>query len=176
MIGFLFILLLALPVIELAVIIEVGGRIGWAETFGLLILMSIVGAWLLKREGTAAWRRFQAATARGDIPAKEATDGAMILFGGALLLTPGFISDIIGLLMILPPTRAALKSSARKILGFFVLQRFGLAGEVGKRVYDARVTKIRRTPTAGPAPEPQGPDQLPSSEPKRAADGSRDTG
>jgi UPF0716 protein FxsA len=167
MIGFLFILLLALPVIELAVIIEVGGLIGWAETFGLLILMSIVGAWLLKREGTAAWRRFQAATARGDIPAKEATDGAMILVGGALLLTPGFISDIIGLLMILPPTRAALKTSARKVLGFFVLQRFGLAGDVGKRVYDARVTKMRRTTTP--------PDQLPSSEPPTAADGSRDT-
>ena len=168
MIAFLFLLLLALPVIELAVIIEVGSQIGVLPTLALLLGISIAGAWLLKREGTAAWRRFQAASARGEIPTKEATDGAMILLGGALLLTPGFISDALGLLMIFPPTRAALKNSARKVLRFFALRRFGIAGEVGKRVYDARVTRVRRVPN-------QSPDPLPSPERGRAADDSPDT-
>jgi UPF0716 protein FxsA len=175
MIGFIFLLLLVLPIIELAVIIEVGSRIGVFPTLGLLILMSIVGAWLLKREGTAAWRRFQEAMGRGEIPTKEATDGAMILFGGALLITPGFLSDVVGMLMILPPSRAVLKSGTRKLLGFFALKRFGIAGQVGRRVYDARVTKVSRSPATRPVqPERPSPGRLPSSE-GRDASGSPDT-
>src|ERR687891_1581944 len=87
--GILFLLLLAVPIAELYVIVQVADAFGFFETLVLLIGISIAGAYLLKQQGFATWMRFQDALARGEIPAREATDGALIIFGGALLLTPG---------------------------------------------------------------------------------------
>jgi UPF0716 protein FxsA len=135
---------LIVPLIELYVLFQVADLIGGVPTVIALIVISILGARLMKREGRATWRRLNAALARGEMPTKEVTDGAMILFGGALMLTPGFITDIFGLLLLLPPTRSALKGVFRKLLGAFVLGRAGAVGKVGRGVYAARVVSSRR--------------------------------
>jgi UPF0716 protein FxsA len=164
-------LILVVPIIELVVIVEVASRIGFFETLGLLILVSVAGAWLLKYEGSAAWRRLRSALERGAVPTSEAIDGALILFGGALLLTPGFITDIVGLFLIFPGTRPLARSWGRRVAAVVVLRRSGhasSAASAGKRAYDARVTRSRRV-TQPPAPSPS---ELP---PRPDEDGSRDT-
>jgi UPF0716 protein FxsA len=106
MVPILVIVFILVPLAELAVLIAVGEWIGLVPTLILLLAVSVVGAWLAKREGLAAWRRFQLALAEGRMPTVEVTDGALILLAGALLLTPGFLSDVLGILLLLPPTRA----------------------------------------------------------------------
>ena len=116
---FLVILFIVVPIAELYVIIEVGGLIGVWPTIGLLLLDSILGAALLRSQGRAAWRRFQEALASSRMPAKEVYDGAAIIFGGALLMTPGFLSDVLGLFCILPVTRPV----ARRVLARVIARR-----------------------------------------------------
>jgi UPF0716 protein FxsA len=151
-------LILVVPIVELVLIVEVATRIGVFETLFLLIAISVAGAWLLKREGAAAWRRLQATMQRGEVPANEVIDGVMIVFGGALLLTPGFLTDVVGLALLLPPTRALLRRWGRRVTQVVVLRRFGVAGAAvsgGKRIYDARVTRDRRLepPDADDSPD-----------------------
>jgi UPF0716 protein FxsA len=105
----LILLFIVVPIAELALIIQIGSLIGVWWTIALLIADSILGALLMRHQGRAAWRRFQAVIAEGRVPARETIDGAMVIFGGALLLTPGFITDIFGLVFLLPPTRAVLR-------------------------------------------------------------------
>jgi UPF0716 protein FxsA len=106
----LLLLFIVVPIAELAVIIQVGGAIGVWWTIALLIADSVLGSMLMRSQGRAAWRRFNAVTSEGRIPAREVLDGVLVIFGGALLLTPGFISDIFGLLLLLPPTRAVIRT------------------------------------------------------------------
>jgi UPF0716 protein FxsA len=101
----LFVALLIVPVIEVAAIIAVGKVIGGWPTIGLLILMSIVGTWVLKREGTRTWRALSTALRTGQMPSTEIADAALVLVGGTFLLLPGFLTDIVGFLLILPVTR-----------------------------------------------------------------------
>ncbi|HJR45370.1 MAG TPA: FxsA family protein [Actinomycetota bacterium] len=167
MFGPILLALLIVPLIELYVIIQVGEQIGVLPTILTLIAISVIGTWLLKREGSATWTRLQAALGRGEMPANEVVDGALILFGGALLLTPGFVTDIVGLLLILPPTRAALKGSARRFLGGWAARRMGRAGTAGRITYETRVTGERSSRPTPTAPSLQHPDD---------EDGSPDTG
>jgi UPF0716 protein FxsA len=102
---FLVAALIIVPLIEIFVIIQVGQLVGPWWTIALLILSSVIGAVLMKREGSKAWERFTAALGRGRIPAKETADGGLVIFGGALLLTPGFVTDLVGLLMLIPGSR-----------------------------------------------------------------------
>lgn len=102
---FLVAALIIVPLIEIFVIIQVGQLVGPWWTIALLILSSVVGAVLMKREGSKAWERFTSALGRGRIPAKETADGSLVIFGGALLLTPGFVTDLVGLLMLIPGSR-----------------------------------------------------------------------
>lgn len=102
----LVILFVIVPIAELALIIQVGQAIGVWWTIALLVADSILGSVLMRSQGRAAWRRFNEAATAGRVPAREVLDGVLVIFGGALLLTPGFISDILGLLLLLPPTRA----------------------------------------------------------------------
>lgn len=114
----LALLFLVVPLVELFVIIQVGQAIGALNTVGLLLLMSVLGGWLMKREGLATLRRFQAKMSRGQLPEKELVDGFLILFGGALMLTPGFLSDVFGMSLLLPPVRALVRSQvARRVRG-----------------------------------------------------------
>ncbi len=105
----LVLLFVAVPIVELAVILQVGREIGVAPTIAILIADSILGSVLMRAQGRAAWRRFAAATRAGRPPAREVIDGALIIAGGALLLTPGFLTDILGLALLLPPTRALVR-------------------------------------------------------------------
>lgn len=105
----LVLLFIVVPLAELYVIIQVGEAIGALPTIGLLVLDSLLGAWLLRHQGRSAWRRFRAALAEGRPPAREVLDGALVIFGGALLLTPGFITDVLGLVLLIPPTRALVR-------------------------------------------------------------------
>ena len=105
----LAVVFLVVPVVELAVIIQVGHAIGGLETLVLLIAVSLLGGWLVKREGTGVLRRISTAVNNGRVPGRELADGALILLAGALLLTPGFVSDIFGILLLLPPVRAVLR-------------------------------------------------------------------
>jgi UPF0716 protein FxsA len=102
-------LFIAVPIAELAVIIQVGQAIGVWWTILILVADSILGSVLMRSQGRAAWRRFNAALQAGRVPAREVADGVLIIFGGALLLTPGFITDVFGLLFLLPPTRALIR-------------------------------------------------------------------
>src|SRR5215467_5961613 len=99
--GLLLVLLfIVVPIAELYVIIQVGEWIGVWPTLLLLLLDAVVGSWLLKHEGRAAWRRFNEALAERRIPAKEVADGFLVILGGALLIAPGFITDIFGILLL----------------------------------------------------------------------------
>ena len=124
---------------ELFVVIEVAGVIGVGATILLLILSWPIGAWALKTQGRAAWRRLSDAVAAGRSPGREVLDGVLVLLGGLLLIVPGFISDILGALALLPPTRALLRGGlARNLQSRFVVTatRFGNAS----RPYDVDST------------------------------------
>lgn len=103
--ALLVVVFLLVPVVEIYVIIQVGQVIGPLPTLALLIFESLLGAWLLKREGRAAWAALQQAAAAGRMPATELVDAGLVLVGGTLLLAPGFITDVVGFFFILPPTR-----------------------------------------------------------------------
>lgn len=112
MFALLALLFLVVPFVELFLIIRVGEAIGAGATVGILVLISVVGAWLVKREGLGVLRRARARMRMGEVPGNELTDGVSILFAGALLLTPGFITDVLGILLLVPPVRAGLRRSA----------------------------------------------------------------
>jgi UPF0716 protein FxsA len=93
------------PIAELYVIFKIGDAIGWPLALGLLAADSILGTLLMRSQGRAVWRRFTEAVETGRVPHREVLDGVMIIFGGAFLITPGFLTDIIGVTLLLPPTR-----------------------------------------------------------------------
>jgi UPF0716 protein FxsA len=105
----LVLLFIVVPIAELAVIIQVGQAIGVWWTIALLVADSILGSVLMRSQGRSAWRRFNAAVQEGRVPAREVLDGALVIFGGVLLLTPGFLTDLLGLVLLIPPTRALVR-------------------------------------------------------------------
>jgi len=115
----LFVAFLVIPIVEIYVLIQVGQVIGAWWTVLLLVADSIFGSWLLKREGVRAWRALQTALTEGRMPARELADAALIVFGGTLMITPGFVTDAVGLLAILPFTRPV----ARRLLTAVVARR-----------------------------------------------------
>jgi len=146
----LALLFVVLPVLEIYVLIQIGQTIGAWWTVLLLIADGVLGSWLMKREGTRAWAALTAALRSGRMPARELADAALILVGGTLLLTPGFVSDIVGLFLILPFTRPV----ARRLLTGFLTRRFlagagGLTAAAGSRPGAPQAdtgTRTRRSP------------------------------
>jgi UPF0716 protein FxsA len=128
----LVLVFIVVPIAELAVIIQVGQQIGVLWTVAILIADSLLGAALMRSQGRAAWRRFNEATAAGRVPAREVLDGALVIFGGALLLTPGFITDIFGLILLIPPTRALVR------------------GVLARRLAHRMVASVTQTRSPGP--------------------------
>jgi UPF0716 protein FxsA len=112
----LVLLFILVPIAEIYVIIQVGQAIGALWTVLILIADSIIGARLVSWQGRRAWAKFQEALAAGRVPHREVLDGALIILGGAFLLTPGFITDVFGLLLLLPPTRAFVRRSLVRAL------------------------------------------------------------
>jgi len=109
MLPLLLLLFLIVPLLELYVILQVGQAIGVLPTIAMLIADSVLGSVLMRSQGRLAWRRFNAAVAEGRVPAQEAIDGVLVVFGGALLLTPGFVTDLFGALLLLPFTRPLIR-------------------------------------------------------------------
>src|SRR6476469_7727688 len=132
--ALLVLLFVVVPIVEIYVIIQVGQAIGPWWTIALLIADSIIGAMLMRSQGRTAWRRFNEAIAAGRIPAREVVDGALVIFGGALLLTPGFVTDIFGAAFLLPPTRAVIRRLlVRRYAGRLIVAVPGSAGPRGTR-------------------------------------------
>jgi UPF0716 protein FxsA len=119
-------LFVVVQIIEIWLLIQVGQAIGGWQTLLLLVLDSLLGAWLLRREGRRTWRAFRLALEERRVPAREVADGVLVIIGGTLLITPGFLSDIVGLLFLLPPTRAAI----RPVLTRLFARRFGVGSLV----------------------------------------------
>jgi UPF0716 protein FxsA len=150
----LVILFVLVPIAEIYVIIQVGQEIGALWTVLILIADSLIGARLLSWQGRRAWAAFQSALTAGRVPHREVLDGVLIILGGAFLLTPGFITDAVGLLLLIPPTRAAF----RRLLARMMLRptRLGWARVV---VGTPRGQGPRPQPTAHPETPP--PAKLP---------------
>lgn len=111
-VALLAVLFIVLPIVELAVIFQVGQALGVLNTIGVLLLVSVIGAWLVKREGMAVFQRFQQQVQSGMVPSREIADGVLIMLAGALLVTPGFVTDLLGVLLLLPPVRATVRTAA----------------------------------------------------------------
>jgi UPF0716 protein FxsA len=107
-------LFILVPMVEIYVIIQVGHAIGALDTIALLVLVSLVGAWLTRHEGFVVLRRLRAQIDAGRAPTGELIDGALVLGAGVLMLTPGFVTDVVGLLVLFPPTRALLRRYLRR--------------------------------------------------------------
>jgi UPF0716 protein FxsA len=144
----LVLLFIVMPIVEIYVIIQVGQAIGPLWTILLLIADAVIGARLLSWQGRQAWRRFQEALAAGRMPHNEILDGVMVIFGGALLLTPGFITDIFGLIFLLPPTRSVLRR--------FFLRSLGRRGTIARVVIHSVPMRRREPPPSPTATRSQG--------------------
>ena len=142
-----------LPLVEIAVLIQVGSSIGVWPTIGLLLTISVLGAMLVKHQGTGVWRSMRAQLAQGQLPAAELVDGVLILAAGVLLLVPGFVSDAIGLLLLIPFVRAIPRRWFRRRLSVRVAT--GVAGAGGAFTVRARERvrneSDRPTPPVPPA-------------------------
>jgi UPF0716 protein FxsA len=145
-------LLVVVPLVEIYVLIQVGQLLGAVPTLLLLVAMSVLGGVLLRREGARTWRALQDALRAHRVPANEVADGALVIMGGSLLLTPGFVSDAVGLLCVLPGSRALVR---RAVLAL-VLRRFGAASVAGAFAADRAARRPRghdETPAGGASGE-----------------------
>ena len=141
----LVLLFIVVPIAELYVIIKVGEWIGILPTLMILLADALLGSLLLRHQGRSAWRRFNQALDERRFPGKEVADGLLITVGGTLLLTPGFLSDIAGLILLIPPTRALV----RGVLARFMKRRFRLVSGPAGWGYD-RATRPRTDPRPSP--------------------------
>lgn len=152
----LVLLFVIVPLIELAVILQVGREIGAWWTIGILVADSVLGSLLMRAQGRVAWRRFAEASRAGRPPAREVLDGALIIGGGALLLTPGFITDILGILLLLPPSRAivrrvlARRLTRRMVMSMTTARRASSPGMAGD--FEGSASEPRRPDNGRPLP------------------------
>jgi UPF0716 protein FxsA len=151
---------ITVPLAELYVILRVGDAIGVVPTLALLVADSLLGSLLLRSQGRAVWRRFSKALEEGRVPHREVLDGVLVIFGGAFLITPGFLTDVVGLGLLLPPTRAlvrrvlARRLTVRAAGGVAATGRGRRRGRPGvaPRAYDVEGTASEARPDDLPAP------------------------
>jgi UPF0716 protein FxsA len=142
---------IVVPIVELYVIIQVGQAIGIVPTLLILLADAVLGSLLLRQQGRSAWRRFNRALDERRFPGREVADGLLITVGGTLLLTPGFISDVFGLVLLIPPTRAVIRGG----LGRVLRRRFQLvSGPAGWGYARARGAAGQRPDPYGRGPGP----------------------
>jgi UPF0716 protein FxsA len=126
----LIVLFIVVPLAELYVILQVGEAIGALWTILLLAADSVLGSLLLRSQGRTVWGRFNAALTEGRMPHREVIDGVLVVFGGAFLITPGFLTDIVGILLLIPPTRALIRRLVVRRIGRRVA--VGVVGPEGR--------------------------------------------
>ncbi len=150
MFRFLLLAFIVVPIVEIYVLAQVADSIGWLNGLALILLISFAGAYLVRKQGFEILRRLQAQIAQGNMPNNELVDGGLVLFAGALLLTPGFVTDAIGFFCLFPPTRALIRPPLVTRMknrvhvqtsGFFggTTNLFGGFGRRGGPVYDTSV-------------------------------------
>jgi UPF0716 protein FxsA len=133
MLGRLILLFLLTPAVELGLLIQVDKLIGFWPTIGLILVTGMAGSYLARREGTSTWNRLNTRLNQGDLPGKELVDGVIILVAGALLITPGVLTDVLGFMGLLPPTRylirkVVMKRIRKKVEEGAIQMQFGLFG------------------------------------------------
>lgn len=131
----LLLLFIVVPAVELALLIEVGNRVGTLSTLGLIVVTGALGAALANRQGVHTLRSIQGDLARGELPANAMIDGVIILVAGALLVTPGLLTDAVGFLCLIPAARNAVKKYLRRRFERAVQEQ---RIHVVTNVYDAR--------------------------------------
>ena len=146
------VLLVAVPTFEVWLLLQVADRIGGLPTVGILVAEAVLGAWMVRREGGRAWAALTGAFETGKVPSGELADAALVLVGGLLLMLPGFATDIIGFLFLLPMTRPV----ARKLVAFFIARRLSRLG-VPLRTGPGGGDVIPGETVPDPAPRPDGP-------------------
>ena len=158
MLGRLVLLFLITPVVELALLIQIGERIGFWPTMAIIVATGLAGSFLARREGFSVWKRFNQRLAEGGLPGEELVDGMIILVAGALLITPGVLTDVFGFIGLLPFTRAPVRR--------FLIKR------LKKRVEDGSVRlHVGGFGVASPPPnEPTSSAQQPRSNGQRETD------
>ena len=149
----LFLLFLAVPLIEIALFIQIGGLIGLWPTLGIVILTAIAGTYLVRSQGLSELNRLRGSLSDLNDPTEPLAHGAMILFSGALLLTPGFFTDAVGFLLLVPGVRAAV---LRQIRARIKVQEFRYGpppgqGPAGPDIIDADYEEIPPGPRDGPS-------------------------
>lgn len=148
MLGRLLLLFLLTPAIELGLLIQVDKLIGFGPTVGLILATGIVGSYLARREGVNTWRRLNKRLNTGDLPGRELIDGVIILVSGALLVTPGVLTDVVGFLGLIPPSRSLIRK--------YLMRRFQSKLQQGSM-------QVQFGIFGGPAPGPRGTDWQPES-------------
>jgi UPF0716 family protein affecting phage T7 exclusion len=146
----LLVAFLVVPIVEIYVIIQVGHVIGAWPTVALLVAESILGAWIVRREGRRAWRALTSTVRQGHLPERELVNAALVLVGGVLLLTPGFVTDVAGFLLVLPFTRPAV----RWLLSAWVAHRVRVVQAQNPGMFGG----LGGVPTGRPSPRPRGTD------------------
>jgi UPF0716 protein FxsA len=137
------------PLAELYVIYTVGNAIGILPTLALLVADSLLGTWLLKSQGRAVWQRFNETLRAGRVPHREIVDGVLVIFGGAFLITPGFITDVIGVLLLLPPTRGLFRRGLQRRLELRAVSTAG-GPRAPRDYYDVDGTATEHEPPRSP--------------------------
>lgn len=136
MTGLLALLFLVLPILEIYVVTQVAGSMGWLTTIALVIFVSLAGAVLVRGQGLSVLARIQRRLRSGEMPGKELVDGALVLVAGALLVTPGFLTDGVGLFLLLPPTRAIVRAwLTHRYSGRVQSGDLGGSSRFGTRIY-----------------------------------------
>jgi UPF0716 protein FxsA len=149
----LVLIFILVPIAELYVIIKVGGVIGVLPTLALLLADAVLGSMLLRHQGRAAWIRFNRALAEGRLPHKEVFDGVLVIIGGTLLLTPGFLTDILGLIFLIPPTRALVRAMSAR----WVRRRMAIGGGATIFTFGTGPRPRRRPAPSAPGRPPRRP-------------------
>jgi UPF0716 protein FxsA len=144
MLPLVLLLFIVVPLAELYVILQVGHAIGALWTIGLLVLSSLIGTVLVRSQGRSVWRRFRTTLATGRPPARETVDGALVIIGGALMLAPGFITDALGALLLLPPSRALARRGILRNARSRLLAGFGAAASQPRTRQDYDVDATAR--------------------------------
>lgn len=151
----LVVLFVLVPIAELYLIVQASHAIGFLNTLGLILIIAFLGSWLIKREGLKVWTRFTNQVQAGHVPSREIADGVCLLAAGALLLTPGFLTDVVALLLLFPPTRVAARAWLMKRKGFATVNKARvIKAEYGRRprsgdvpgsgdITDASATEVR---------------------------------
>jgi UPF0716 protein FxsA len=124
----LFAIFVVVPLVEIAVLIQVGQWLGVLDTIGLLLLISLIGVWLVKRQGGGTLRRIREDLEYGRMPTDSLIDGGLLMTAGVLLLVPGFVTDFFGLLLLVPPVRAGARGLVRRRFALRVARYRGYPG------------------------------------------------